>query len=344
MGKKRKGSGRRNEEPTGPNLDVGSSRKRIRDFEDVADSDDEFHLNRDKVLLDEEPETKRRRKWQEQEEFLEPSDEEVLDVSDEEEEGEDVLHSIGNDVLSDSEDADDGVGEGDEDGAGWGMSRGDIYGADEIETEQQALEEEAEALRLQKKQLQSMTAADYGFDESEWQDGGDGKEEEGRDTANVVTEVLPQLQINKDMSATERFKLLKARYPEFDPLSTELLALMDTHAKLVKQSEDENSHASSPGHPNLITKVRASSAYVGALTMYFTLLASPALSGQEDTIAMPAAQLRDHPVMDTLVKCRELWLRAQLYQKTHYQRQTCQPTLVSRMARSSMNASRLKVN
>ena len=311
MGKKRKSSGRRNEEPTGPNLDVGSSRKRIRDFEDVADSDDEFHLNRDKVLLDEEPEVKRRRKWQEQEEFLEPSDEEVLDYSDEEEDEDDIpSHFPGNNIPSDSEDASGGVEEGDEDEVGWGMSRGDVYGADDIETEEQALEEEKEALRLQKKQLQSMTAADYGFDESEWQDGDD-KDGDDRDTAKVITEVLPQLQINKDMSAAERLKFLKARYPEFDPLSKELLSLTDAHAELVKWSDDKKAHASPEDHPNLITKLRASAAYVGALTMYFTLLASPAFSGHEDAIAMPSAQLRDHPVMDTLVKCRELWLRAQ---------------------------------
>ena len=53
MAKKRKGgSARDTEEPKGPNMDVGESRKRIRTYEDVAGSDDEFHLNNDKVLLE----------------------------------------------------------------------------------------------------------------------------------------------------------------------------------------------------------------------------------------------------------------------------------------------------
>ena len=316
MGKKRKASGRHKDEPTGPNLDVGSSRKRIRDFEDVADSDDEFHLNRDKVLLDEEPETKRRRRWQEREEFLEPSDEEVLDYSEEEVEDEDAgAHSqrhAANGIASDSESSESGDAE-DEDNVelGWGMSKGDIYGADEIETEEQALEEAAEALRLQKKQLQSMTAADYGFDESEWQDGGAEKDDINQDLNNVVTEVLPQLQISQDMSSAERLKLLKTRYPEFEPLSKELLSLRDTHAKLVAESQENAVHASTDHYPNLITKLRAASAYVGILAMYFALLTSPASAEVESLIAMPAAQLRDHPVMDSLVKCRELWIRAE---------------------------------
>lgn len=64
---KRKASGRSNVaaadngfEPRGGRLEP------ITSYEDVADSEDEFHINRDKVLLDEGPEAKRRRKWAEQ--------------------------------------------------------------------------------------------------------------------------------------------------------------------------------------------------------------------------------------------------------------------------------------
>jgi len=45
----------------------------ITTYEDIADSEDEFHINRDKVLLDEGPEAKRRRKWQEEGTFLHPA-------------------------------------------------------------------------------------------------------------------------------------------------------------------------------------------------------------------------------------------------------------------------------
>lgn len=37
----------------------------ITTYEDVADSEDEFHIQRDKVLLDEGSDAKRRRKWAE---------------------------------------------------------------------------------------------------------------------------------------------------------------------------------------------------------------------------------------------------------------------------------------
>lgn len=44
----------------------------INDWQDVADSEDEFHINRDKILLEEGPAQKKRRKAQEdgQEQFL----------------------------------------------------------------------------------------------------------------------------------------------------------------------------------------------------------------------------------------------------------------------------------
>lgn len=38
----------------------------ITTFEDVADSEDEFHIQRDKIMLDEGPDAKRRRKWAEE--------------------------------------------------------------------------------------------------------------------------------------------------------------------------------------------------------------------------------------------------------------------------------------
>ncbi|KAK5708759.1 something about silencing protein 10 [Elasticomyces elasticus] len=313
---KRKSSSRV-QEPAGPNLDVGSSRKRIRTYEDVADSDDEFYLQRDRVLLGEEPDAKRRRKVQEQEEFLELSDEEVLDYEEaesEEEDDEDVedggVAAGEGGVESES---DEGNGEVEEDEErGWGTTKADLYGADEIETEEQALEEEAEALRLQKKQLQALSAADYGFDEAEWQNGD--KAGDAEDDA-VVTEVLPQLQVTADMSAAERLKLLKSRYPEFEPLRKELLQLQDTHAVLAQKVKAATS-------TNDVTKFRAASAYLGALTMYFTLLTSTASRGEADVVALSATRLRDHPVMDSLVQCRELWSRAKVLPSRELQAET----------------------
>jgi hypothetical protein len=65
MGKKRKAGARPFGEPKELE-NAENSKMGITTFEDVADSEDEFHINRDKVLLEEGPAAKRVRKWKEQ--------------------------------------------------------------------------------------------------------------------------------------------------------------------------------------------------------------------------------------------------------------------------------------
>ena len=62
MAKKRKAGGRPfgDDEPRGER--EGNSKLWINSYEDVADSEDEFHINRDKILLEEGPVQKRQRK------------------------------------------------------------------------------------------------------------------------------------------------------------------------------------------------------------------------------------------------------------------------------------------
>jgi U3 small nucleolar RNA-associated protein 3 len=59
MGKKRKAgsSGGKRQKVSEP----PSAKLALNSWEDIADSEDEFHLNRDKILLDEGPVAKRRR-------------------------------------------------------------------------------------------------------------------------------------------------------------------------------------------------------------------------------------------------------------------------------------------
>ena len=68
MGKKRKASGRpfgwERAASTAQDPDNEPSKLAINSYEDVADSEDDFHIGRDKVLLDEGPHAKRQRKWQ----------------------------------------------------------------------------------------------------------------------------------------------------------------------------------------------------------------------------------------------------------------------------------------
>ena len=73
MGKKRKAGGRPFGRDEPRNLDGTESKLRVNTYEDVADSEDEFHINRDKILLEEGPAQKRQRKIQEDGKVLGPS-------------------------------------------------------------------------------------------------------------------------------------------------------------------------------------------------------------------------------------------------------------------------------
>ncbi len=358
MGKKRRAGG----QPFGHDELRGQreidSKLRIDTYEDVADSEDEFHINRDKILLDEGPAQKRQRRAEEEgsykriqpktlisnaepsaEEFLEPSDEEVLAVSpDVSESGDDdedaeaetnpaaklsTLTKI-SEPTQDSDSEASAAPEEDEDARGWGTWKKDYYNADAIETEADALEEEAEAKRLQQKQLQGMTEADFGFDEAEWLETGkdDGDEAGDQGQRKVVREVLPRLEITDAMGPEERSKILRSRYPEFEPLANELLELqlmyddLKTAAEHAESAQVEklgtaNETLKSEDRVTSVAFVKYSSlaAYLGALSMYFALLTAGQEAADDKAFAMPPEELRDHTIMETLVQCRDLWHR-----------------------------------
>lgn len=244
------------------------------------------------------------------EELIQPSDEEILgyesadeddDLEDSEEEDEydDMGQSKGG---AESEEEDEGI-------AAWGSSKKDLYNADQIETEVDALEEEQEAKRLQLKQLQAMNEADFGFDESEWVESG--KDAEDGADAGVVTEVLPQLEITEDMDTDEKLKILKSRYPEFEPLAKDFVDLQSSFKDLQEaaskaSSTDDDSEEPQPS-PVPVVKFRALSAYLGTISMYFMLLSSPSPDATSEHVPMTPAELRQHPVMGSLVKFRKLW-------------------------------------
>lgn len=248
--------------------------------------------------------------------MLQPSDEEILgyDSVDEDEDGledegqyeEDDYD--GDDMGENSRDA--GSDEEDEGIAAWGSSKKDLYNADQIETEVDALEEEQEAKRLQQKQLQAMHEADFGFDESEWMDPGEGLEGKAED-AGVVTEVLPQLEITDDMGTDEKLKILKSRYPEFEPLAKDFRDLQSTYQDLQMAAEKATTTSSEIDDepqpaPVAVVKLRALSAYLGTISLYFMLLTSSS-DGTKDHVPMSPAELRQHPVMGSLIKFRKLW-------------------------------------
>lgn len=255
--------------------------------------------------------------------MLQPSDEEILgyDSVDEDEEEEEEEEDFEDGGEYDENDYDDdmgqlsrsGVAEGEEDDgiAAWGSSKKDLYNADQIETEVDALEEEQEAKRLQQKHLQAMNEADFGFDESEWMDSGKGPDDEAED-AGVVTEVLPQMEVTEDMATDEKLKILKSRYPEFEPLAKDFVDLQLTYRDLQqaasKAGAAENGSADGlQPAPVAVVKLRALSAYLGTISMYFMLLASPSSGDNNDHFPMSPVEIRGHPVMGSLVKFRKLW-------------------------------------
>jgi len=253
--------------------------------------------------------------------FLQSSDEEVLDYNDDDDDDLDDLDAADEDAESDDLDPDQRQArdeEEDEDVGGWGASKKDYYNADAIETEQDALDEEAEARRLQKKQLQAMTEADFGFDEDEWlgQD-----EEKDAESGIRVTEVLPQLQITDSMSEEDRMKIMRTRYPELEHISREYLRLQPLHDELAAAANDAQrlvmSRVAKSGDqvkktlptPIAVTKYRACAAYLAAMAMYFAVLGSTAREDGSPVIALDPLELHEHPVMESLLKCQRMWTK-----------------------------------
>ncbi|GKT95613.1 sas10/utp3 family protein [Colletotrichum tofieldiae] len=275
MAKKRKASAQNAR--TGPKeLDPADARLGpITTYEDVADSEEEYFLNRDKIMFDEGPKSKRRKRAEEEDNPRKSK--KAKAGADSEEEGE---------------------GEEDEaDPSWWGSSKKEYYDADQIETEADALEEEAEAKRLQQKKLAKMSEEDFLFDEGEWLAT---KPDEAEDQ-EVVTEVLKDIEVTDDMGPEERIKILQNRYPEFEHLVNEFQELQPQLNVLQKEAHGKSSQSLEA------VKYWILGCYVAALASYFAILTSPARDDASTQKTLDPAELRDHDVMETLLECREAW-------------------------------------
>ncbi|KPI35958.1 uncharacterized protein AB675_10418 [Cyphellophora attinorum] len=294
MGKKRKAR-----------APIGHLNSAVEQNDTFNDSEDDFVTGREKILLDEGPAAKRRRRLEEEDAELLPSDEEVFGdglVSDDDDDAEDLL-----------DEPDDDAGEAadeEEDERYWGDKRGDYYGADEIEDEQDALDEEAEARRLQQKQLQNMTDADFGFDEIAW------AQAEGQQTTTSTTEKLPPVRISETATDEERLQILNTRYPEFEPLSSDLLACNAEYEELKAVAKKQSKSQASSKQ----VRLWAVSAYMAAIAMYLAVLTST-----KDGIALPPAELRQHPIMTSLLRARQAWERTKDL-KSEKEAEAAQPT------------------
>ncbi|PHH79037.1 hypothetical protein CDD80_5751 [Ophiocordyceps camponoti-rufipedis] len=298
MGKKRKAHGRA-PEPQGPReIDPADARLGpISTFEDVADSEDEYFLARDQILLDDEPVSKRRRKV---DEVMELSDEEIFPYQDNQSGLNDDARKKKRKGADDGDDEDD---EDEDDDAGWwGSSKQAYYDADKIETEADALEEEAEAKRLQKKKLSKMREEDFVFDGQEWLTG----EPDAERDDETTTELLKDVQVAEDATSEERLKLLASGYPEFSYLVDEFQKLQPVLKTLEAEAQNK------PGQSLESIKYWILGCYIAALASYFAIFTSPARDGPDAQKPLPPSELRDHDVMETLVSCRKAWERVKL--------------------------------
>lgn len=274
------------------------------------DSEDEFYAGRDKILLDQDAGTKRRKRLIDQEQDLQPSDEEILTAQDFSEDTEDSQDDF------DEDDANEPNGKRDEaeddeesEEEHWGTNRADYYGDDVIETEEQAKEEENEAKRLHQKQLKNMTEADFGFDEDEW-----AQEKKDTQQSRSQVEKLPDAQDPENATEEQKLRILSSRYPEFLPLVAEFARLQNTKEELDSLSKDVSRKVGeganlSEGLP-IMVKQNALSAYLASISMYFAIVTGTAEkepSSSRKITAMPPIDLHQHPVIQTLARTRQLW-------------------------------------
>jgi U3 small nucleolar RNA-associated protein 3 len=311
MGKKRKATSGASQ-PKGPReLNAKDARLGpITTYEDIADDQEKYWQDQDAIMFDQAPKSKKQRRQEEEEEFLEDSEEEVLaydDQDSEDDEDDEELQELEarakKFAKKQKRDAGDSSSEqGDEeekDDGWWGSSRKEYYNADEIQTEQDALEEEQEARKLQKKRLAKMTDEDFIFNEDEWL----ADKPDNADDNEIVTEVLKDMEISEDMTPEDRLRILQSRYPELEYMAEELLELQPLLVTL--QSEA----AGQPSRSVAVVKYRILGCYVATLAMYFATLTSPARDQEGSNKALDPAELRDHEVMATLLECREAWQR-----------------------------------
>lgn len=309
MGKRRRLA--KPEGPSGPReVDPSEARLKVKTYEDVADSEDEYFIEKERIDFDDEPRSKKLRRQQMEDDFLEPSDEEVFEDHDDIDSSEDDAanaraskrKSKKGKAANVSDEEEEPQGEEEEDSGWWGSSRKEYYNADQIETEADALEEEAEARRLQKKKLAKMSEADFMFDENEWLAPA---EAEGAEDAEVVTEVLKDVPVTEDMTADDRYKLLQARYPEFDYLVDEFQTLQPRLGECQKEAEGKSSKSVE------MIKYWALGAYVASLASYFAILTSPSRDGNGTQKTLDPAELREHDIMETLMTCRDMWRKVE---------------------------------
>ncbi|CAI4814203.1 ASN_HP2_G0006930.mRNA.1.CDS.1 [Saccharomyces cerevisiae] len=178
----------------------------------------------------------------------------------------------------------------------WGSTKGEYYGADDLDDDEGAKEIEKEALRQQKKHLEELNMNDYldEEEEEEWAksakefDMGEFKNSTKQaDTKTSITDIL-----NMDDEARDNY--LRTMFPEFAPLSKEFTELAPKFDELKKSEENEFNKL----------KLIALGSYLGTISCYYSILLHE-LHNNEDFTSM-----KGHPVMEKILTTKEIWRQA----------------------------------
>lgn len=181
---------------------------------------------------------------------------------------------------------------------GWGTTKSAYYGADEAENEDDAVAEEAEARRIQKKHMDMMSSADF-FDEDLW---ATSLAPINPTAAAKVIEILPKT-IDETISPEQRLKVLYTYHPEFQTLRKEFIGLQETHQMLALSAKAAEAMGGNIKTSAVIRKWTVLSAYLGVLAMYFAILTG------EPVRESGGIAIKEHPVMEGVFQCRQMWER-----------------------------------
>ncbi|KTW28567.1 hypothetical protein T552_01828 [Pneumocystis carinii B80] len=262
----------------------------INRHQNIEESEDKFESGKDKIIID------NNHDLEEENDYWSATDEEVLKIDvtssdeeeeedNEEEEEDDIVSEDRNGIEYNSED------EEEEDQENWGKSKKNYYDADLLSEEEDIIEEEKEALRLQKLYLSKLKKEDFIEDLEDWEE----KEinEKKIDQSEVVTEEL-LLSIPDDLSNEEAINYLKKIYPEFSSFSKEYCYLFPQLDPL------RSSYEKAVGSELKILEMKffTLSAYLGVLAMYFSIIVDP---------DRDIGSMKDHPIMINIMRCKELW-------------------------------------
>ncbi|QLG73414.1 hypothetical protein HG535_0E04980 [Zygotorulaspora mrakii] len=178
----------------------------------------------------------------------------------------------------------------------WGSTKGEYYGADDLDDDETAKDIEEEALRQRKKHLEDMNMNDYLDDELDDEWSKDAKAFDIGEFKETTKQNGDALDIKNfhSMDPEVKQEYLNTFFPEFLPLSKELTKLLPVLENLKKKEESEIT---------LIKKIALSS-YIGVLSSYFGVLLHEFKNNEE------FSTMRDHPVMEMLLTAKEVWRQA----------------------------------